>query len=266
MSPSSQAWDFFFCLTTNSIFSVDYSEHMILSWNHSRNPDHTISSVRKGHLLLFQHRGCCCPLMVSHVPRVRTYEWTTLILFTSTANQTVLFDSWLVGRTQDAWSLWSQVSWIWHEDLDLPSLHTPLTNQGTNVDLGAAPHADWRTVILKWKEGVIELKHVIAKPGQLRLKQNNRLNIWEYWVNWFSTFLHFVPLCCSVPYGNLHAWVMLLRVVTVRKMHYIPDVYISQRLMSRSKYQFSYNYWNQASWVQPVCRRIKPSGEWWVLL
>ena len=40
----------------------------------------------------------------------------------------------------------------------------------------------------------------------------------------------------------------------------------SQRLMSRWKYQFSYDHRSQASWAQPVCRWVKLSGEWEVLL
>ena len=41
---------------------------------------------------------------------------------------------------------------------------------------------------------------------------------------------------------------------------------MSQRLMSRWKYQFSYNHWSQPSWAQPVFRWVKLSGEWGVLL
>ena len=37
-------------------------------------------------------------------------------------------------------------------------------------------------------------------------------------------------------------------------------------LLSRWKYQFSYNHWSQASWSQPVFRWVKLSGEWWVLV
>ena len=40
----------------------------------------------------------------------------------------------------------------------------------------------------------------------------------------------------------------------------------TQLLMSRWKYQFSYDHWSQASWAQPVFRWVKLSGEWWVLL
>ena len=40
----------------------------------------------------------------------------------------------------------------------------------------------------------------------------------------------------------------------------------SQRLMSRRKYQFSYDHWSQTSWAQPAFRWVKLSGEWGVLL
>ena len=44
------------------------------------------------------------------------------------------------------------------------------------------------------------------------------------------------------------------------------DICYCQRLMSRWRYQFSYDHWSQASWAQPVFRRAKLSGEWGVLL
>ena len=50
-----------------------------------------------------------------------------------------------------------------------------------------------------------------------------------------------------------------------KEIWYIP-VLQSQRLMSRWKYQFSYDHWSQASWAQPVLRWVKLSGEWGVLL
>ena len=36
--------------------------------------------------------------------------------------------------------------------------------------------------------------------------------------------------------------------------------------MSRWIFQFSYDQWNQASWAQPACCWIIPSGQRWVLL
>ena len=42
--------------------------------------------------------------------------------------------------------------------------------------------------------------------------------------------------------------------------------WMSQWLMSRWKYQFSYDHWRQASWAQPVFRWVELSGEWWELL
>ena len=39
-----------------------------------------------------------------------------------------------------------------------------------------------------------------------------------------------------------------------------------QRLVSRWKYQFSYDHSSQASWAQPVFRWVKLSEKWWVRL
>ena len=53
-------------------------------------------------------------------------------------------------------------------------------------------------------------------------------------------------VCGSTDFAALKLWV------------------VSQRLMLRWKYYFSYDHWSQASWAQPVFRWKK--NFWWVLL
>ena len=80
----------------------------------------------------------------------------------------------------------------------------------------------------------------------------------------FHKFHNLTRPCVSWS-GNLPDWISQDKRIVSQSFDLI-SLLPSQRLMSRWKYQFSCDYWSQASWAQPVFRRIKLSEEWWGLL